>query len=1057
MPENSTKKTDYDWKRSWIEPSLSQDFGTKGFFSRWVADLSQSDPEPRTLSDLRDVDGLILRGPSGSGKTTAMRKEMDDLATKHGTAHWIQLADHSSVPTAELDAATTRDGSVVFLDGADVAVISQPALFDELGRTISHLRGDRRFSVRVTVRSGVRCDALAQFFQDAFNDVRELALAPLSAADVRVAARVERIDSDDFLSYVGAIRASPLATQPPTLRMLFALWQRNGDQPRGAALPIRREVLYRDGCHELVRETEINRLRRGGGDQAQFVGRLNVEERMAIAARVAALMVFCDRSVLDLADGASGASAGHVEAFALGAERTSSGPLAVRRESIREVTRTGLFRSDGDDRYTFAHPSFMDFLAASFVVRRGLSDAQVLSLVRASTTGRDVRIAGNRIDVASWLAAMSPRLFDILVATDPQVLLRSGIPPRSAAERMKLAEALLRASGDGYLDLEEIEQSGDLVLVSNPSLSARVGAVMRDRACPMKQRLFAAMLAEQCGGITGVARDFLSVASDADEPFDLRWRALNALRFAPIEERRDAIVELARHGTNGDDGRRLQGLALRLVYPRLAGAGEVIRMLTPFHASEYDSIYEKFNLILFRELQAAELPDALAAVAELARRRYTKRDNLRNLAGVASVVGKRAFAHLHHPATRDGLAEMILAIPDDLAWAGWTDTLHNRGMPEEATDLLRRDLIEAVARLASGSAIAKVLLEFPHLVRDEDLEWLATAAAALPEGTPRIVVCTLAAEVARTSGGTSAFSVLRNVGLDAAAADGIVLTAVEMAPDFSRWTPPRHGVEEPDEPEAAPPEEGQGLDDEDSLLDSIADVRLLHLQRSGSGRPPAPVIDPGSFLALLEQAERRLVRDDRELLVVVLESLDRLQQRLKGATPLVRGLWNEEKDAAHPKDESVLSDVVADHLRMDLGFRAIVADREVEIRPRIATTKGQRTDIRVQAFNADRSRLGRSRVASLTIEIKGCWNPDLHTSMKEQLRDRYMATTDENTGLYLVGWYVCPSWRGAEVAGRVARKSGALPAARKKLARQASTLSTNGQIVDVYLLDATLA
>ena len=95
---------------------------------------------------------------------------------------------------------------------------------------------------------------------------------------------------------------------------------------------------------------------------------------------------------------------------------------------------------------------------------------------------------------------------------------------------------------------------------------------------------------------------------------------------------------------------------------------------------------------------------------------------------------------------------------------------------------------------------------------------------------------------------------------------------------------------------------------------------------------------------LILDEEHRLVQTGDQLLAVVLESLERLQEELQGETPAIRFLWNEDPSRLRPKEESALSDYVKRHLQRDLVQRAIVINREVEIRP-AGPGVGERTDI----------------------------------------------------------------------------------------------------------------
>ena len=61
------------------------------------------------------------------------------------------------------------------------------------------------------------------------------------------------------------------------------------------------------------------------------------------------------------------------------------------------------------------------------------------------------------------------------------------------------------------------------------------------------------------------------------------------------------------------------------------------------------------------------------------------------------------------------------------------------------------------------------------------------------------------------------------------------------------------------------------------------------------------------LLALVERRERRIITTSRQLLEVVLESLDRFQKELQGETPAAPDLWNElSKGTYRPRGEGFL-------------------------------------------------------------------------------------------------------------------------------------------------------
>src|SRR5262249_53636604 len=140
---------------------------------------------------------------------------------------------------------------------------------------------------------------------------------------------------------------------------------------------------------------------------------------------------------------------------------------------------------------------------------------------------------------------------------------------------------------------------------------------------------------------------------------------------------------------------------------------------------------------------------------------------------------------------------------------------------------------------------------------------------------------------------------------------------------------------------------------------------------------------------------------DRDLQVVVLESLDRLQRLLRGETPSIRDLWNEDRERGpRPKDEAHLSDYIKRHLDSDLLAAGVVVNREVQIR------RGDQTDLRVEAVRVG---AGQAHRLAVTIEVKGCWNPGLKADMEGQLRNRYLSR-GTTCGVYVVGWFRGGPW-----------------------------------------------
>ena len=70
---------------------------------------------------------------------------------------------------------------------------------------------------------------------------------------------------------------------------------------------------------------------------------------------------------------------------------------------------------------------------------------------------------------------------------------------------------------------------------------------------------------------------------------------------------------------------------------------------------------------------------------------------------------------------------------------------------------------------------------------------------------------------------------------------------------------------------------------------------------------------------------------------------------------------------------------------------------------------GLRTDIDVQAPRITGT--GPETVPRVIIEVKGSWNRELQSSMRTQLVEKYLDRHGVTSGLYLVGYFTCNSWK----------------------------------------------
>ena len=110
-------------------------------------------------------------------------------------------------------------------------------------------------------------------------------LAPLRRADVVTAAVANGIDADAFLEEVERLNVIPFAMRPITLDALLTQYKDSG------TIGTTRIAIYHDYCRRLCQGDE-SRIRIAAG----FVGQYEEDERMAVAARIAAVTIFTNHT-----------------------------------------------------------------------------------------------------------------------------------------------------------------------------------------------------------------------------------------------------------------------------------------------------------------------------------------------------------------------------------------------------------------------------------------------------------------------------------------------------------------------------------------------------------------------------------------------------------------------------------------------------------------------------------------------------------------------------------------------------------------------------------------
>jgi len=162
-----------------------------------------------------------------------------------------------------------------------------------------------------------------------------------------------------------------------------------------------------------------------------------------------------------------------------------------------------------------------------------------------------------------------------------------------------------------------------------------------------------------------------------------------------------------------------------------------------------------------------------------------------------------------------------------------------------------------------------------------------------------------------------------------------------------------------------------------------------------------------------------------------------------------------------PKDEHALSAYLKDQLELRLASSAVVVNREVLVRQTSPSGAGNRVDLLVEAtalFGAVTTALAAAEsefhAVRVVIEVKGCWNNQLLTAMRDQLVNDYLPEAHAKHGVYVVGWYPVEQWNDPDDQRRTATARHDRDQTASELKRQATDLSqTQGLDLRAVVID----
>jgi predicted NACHT family NTPase len=373
----------FDWNRFWCPRGESSDLSDRGFLSDPEGEWGKySNPNLVTFDRIAEFPCAVLLGEPGIGKSWTLQHESAEVQKSFTPGEKLLSLDLRSFSSDARLMASVFESEMfdswkkgdwklhLLLDSLDECLLQIDNVAALLADELPKLPVDR-LRLRIACRTAPWPSILERALEKLFGECHPYELVPLRRIDVQHAAEASGIgDPRTFLRQIDELDVSSLAIKPVTLKFLISTYLKDGDFPKDHL------ALYEKGCRILCEEPSDSR--RGAGKK----GRLNPDQRLAIASRIAAVTQLCKRFAVYTGPEADGVPPEDVLIGDLtgGLERAVD-DVEVSESALWEVLGTGLFSSRGADRLGWAHLTYAEFLAARYCTRRKMPVAQIRPLI----------------------------------------------------------------------------------------------------------------------------------------------------------------------------------------------------------------------------------------------------------------------------------------------------------------------------------------------------------------------------------------------------------------------------------------------------------------------------------------------------------------------------------------------------------------------------------------------------------------------------------------------------------------------------------------------------
>lgn len=575
----------YSWDRFWIKRGGTFHSDHLGFLYNPVGEYSPN-YECKSFNDLQEKPLLFLLGEPGIGKSKTIEQIHSVLKNNQQNTHLINLRLVNDAATLQnlifqdpvIQSWQNSDTKLeLFLDSYDEGLLGFENITAHIIDNFQKISTEKlqTLKLRVVCRTAelpqMLESELKRLFTQEKEDDKEICfeLLILRHTDIQNVLIHEKISATEFMQQIEQHDLSAFVAIPVTFIMLINLFKQSNSLPHG------KWEIFSNGLLHLAKEQSQQRNTIGK------IGALLPDDRLVLASKTAFYFLFANKHTF-LFDDAT---------LLLESSDDLQSNLIASQEHIKELINTSLFAARENGRFGFVHRTFIDFLAAKYILDNNISIDLIMPML-IDMKSPNKRVFSQLIEIGSWLGTQKSEYFEILKNYNPDVIVQGDLTKLSDRQKDELVQQCLKA-----IDYELINELQYNILKYFPKLlTKKTQNLLKPYFLSSSRNIFSRRVAIEIATICEikeVEKYIFQILHNSIEHLPLR---ISAIKYLSKLNSGTYTEELKYYATGiaVDQEDELKAYALKALFPKYISINEFLTFLQERKEKNIFGKYQRF-------------------------------------------------------------------------------------------------------------------------------------------------------------------------------------------------------------------------------------------------------------------------------------------------------------------------------------------------------------------------------------------------------------------------------------------------------------------------------